>query len=99
MTERGFDEEMKNLVHDAEAWKLVDLETSRLLRTRVPGRILRPRPVLTLRKSKKEVKRRRTLQGLKDPDVLDLAWEDRTASPSVSTSGRAMLLQTLASCK
>ncbi|CAK0795301.1 unnamed protein product [Prorocentrum cordatum] len=102
MIEKAYTKEMTSLVHETKAWKPVDLEKSRLLKTQVPDRILRPRPVLTLRTGddgKEEVKCRCTLQGFKDPDILDLVREGRTASPTMSTNGRAMLLQTLASCK
>ena len=99
---RAYAKELNNLVTETKAWRPVDLEKSRQLRTAVPERILRPRPVLTLRhddEGVEEVKFRCTLQGFKDPDILDLVREGRTASPTMSTNGRAMLLQTLASCK
>lgn len=67
----------------------------------MPERNLRPRPVLTLRNEvdKEEVKWRCTLQGFKDPDILQLVKGGKIASPTLSTNGRALILHTLASCK
>ena len=73
----------------------VSLETSRLLRSSVPDRIVQPRLVLTLRTKDygtQEVKCRSTLQGFKDPDVLDLVGDRKTESSTLSTKGRAMTL-------
>ena len=40
-----------------------------------------------------------TLQGFKDPDVLDLVRDRNTESPTLSTDGRAMILQLIVSCR
>ena len=93
---------MNSLVEDTKAWTPVSLEKSRLLRSSVPERILQPRPVLTLRTKDdgtQEVKCRGTLQGFKDPDVLDLVRDRKTESPTLSTNSRAMILQLIASCR
>ena len=75
MVQKAYSKEMGQLVEETGAWKPVPLEESRRLRTVLPERVLQPRPVLTLRSDdhgKEEVKCRVTLQGFKDPDVLDL---------------------------
>ena len=78
------------------------LEKSRLLHSSEPDRILQPRPVLTLTMKDdgaQEVKCRCTLQGFKDPDILDLLPDRKTESSTLSTNGRAMFLQLIASCR
>ena len=89
-SELGYEKEMNSLVHETGTCKPVPLEASRHLRTQEPDRIMRPRPVLTSRyddEGSEEVKCRITLQGFKDPDVLDLVREGRTAIPTLSTNG------------
>ena len=102
MIRSGYAKELQSLVTNTKAWIPEDLERSRELRTSVPDRILRPRPVLTLRhddEGVEEVKCRCTLQGFKDPDILDLVRQGRTASPTLSTNGRGLILQLIASCR
>ncbi|CAK0868212.1 unnamed protein product [Prorocentrum cordatum] len=49
MIEKACEKEMGSLMHETKVWRPMDLETSRVLETQVPERILRPRPVLTRR--------------------------------------------------
>ena len=68
----------------------------------MPDRILAPRPVLTASQdeSGQEVaKCRLTIQGFKDPDVLELVRAGRTQSPTLSSNGRTFVLQTIASAR
>ena len=94
--------EMESLVEDTTAWVPVLLEKPRLLHSSVPDQILQPRPVLTLRTKDdgtQEVTCRCTLQGFKDPDVLDLVRDRETESPTLSANGRALILQLITSCR
>ena len=99
LVNEGYRKEMESLVDDTKAWVPVSLEKSRLLRSSVPDRILQPRPVLTLRTNDEVSQCRCTLQGSKDPDVLDLLRERKTESPTLSTNSLAMTLQLIASCR
>ncbi|CAK0886706.1 unnamed protein product [Prorocentrum cordatum] len=45
------------------------------------------------------VKCRKTIQGLKDPDLLELVKAGRTQAPTLSSHGGAFVLQTIASAK
>lgn len=101
MIKKGFDKEFDRLANQTRAWVPVELEDSQRLRTSVPERILRPRPVRTHRNQndKEEVKCRCTLQGFKDPDILQLVRDGKTASPTLSTNRRALIRQKLASCR
>ena len=91
--------------HDSDCPGSVDAndeDTSAFLRSSVPDRILQPRPLLTLRTKDdgtQEVTCRCTLQAFKDPDVLDLVRERKTKSPTLSTNGRAKILQLIASSR
>ena len=73
-----------------------------LFHKRESTRILQPRPVLTLRTKDdgtQEAKCRCTLQGVKDPDVLEPVRERKTESPTLSVNGRALIFPFIASCR
>ena len=64
--------------------------------------ILQPRPVLTLRDrddGSREVKFPCDLQKFQEPHMLDVVRGRKTESPTLSTHGRAMMLQLIASCR
>ena len=98
----GFAKELNKLITVKGAWVPKSLEESRRIRSTMPDRILAPRPVLTASQdeSGQEVaKRRLTIQGFKDPDVLELVRAGRTQSPTLSSNGRTFVLQTIASAR
>ena len=102
MIREGFEKEMYKLVGKTGAWKLLDKAASRKVRSTVPERIMNPRPVLTEKvgdDGSEEVKCRLTLQGFKDPDLFELMRGNQTMSPTLSTNGRGMVLQLLATCR
>ena len=63
---------------------------------------MKPRPVLTQKEDdegNEVVKCRMTIQGFKDPDLMALVRAGRTQAPTLSSNGRAFVLQTIASAK
>ena len=95
---RGPQEGNGSLVDDTETLVLVSLERSRQFRSSVPDRNLQPRP-RTKHASIHKVKCRWTLQGSRDPDVVDLVNHRKTETSTLSTNGRATILQLIASCR
>lgn len=67
--------------------KASDKEVDSLLK-----RIFHPRLALRLRNEngQEEVKCGCALQGTKDPDIIQLVRDGKTASPTLSTNGRAL---------
>ena len=97
----GFKAEMDALVRDTGAWKLASIDESRRVRSTNPDRIMKPRPVWTEREKdgKQVLKCRLTLQGFRDPDLLQLIRGGLTQSPTLSHNGRSLILQLVASFK
>ncbi|CAK0790522.1 unnamed protein product [Prorocentrum cordatum] len=99
---QGYAKEYSKLIEKTQAWRPIPLEESRRLRSTQPDRIMKPRPVLTEKEDEEGnvvVKCRMTIQGFKDPDLLELVKAGRTQAPTLSSNGRAFVLQTIASAK
>ncbi|CAK0840822.1 unnamed protein product [Prorocentrum cordatum] len=94
---KGYAKEYDKMINKTTAWRPRPLEESRRLRSTKPGRILKPRRVLTERGD--EVKCRMTIQGFKDLDLLGLVRAGGAQAPTLSSNGRALVLQTIASAK
>ena len=96
----GFKKELNKLINVKGAGVPKSLEESQRIRSTMPDCILVPRPVLTSSQdeSGQEVaKCRLTIQGFKEPDVLEVIRAGRTQTPTLSSNGRTFVLQTIAS--
>ena len=93
--------EFSKLVNDKAALRPMSLAESRQVLQRQSQRVLDPRLVWTgdAGSSDSELKCRATVQGFRDPDLMRLAREGCTNSPTISQNGRAVALQLIASLK
>ncbi|CAK0882257.1 unnamed protein product [Prorocentrum cordatum] len=99
---QGDAKEYSKLIEKTQALRPLPLAELRRVRSTQPDRIMKPRPVLTEKEDEEgndAVKCRMTIQGLKDPDLLELVKAGRTQAPTLSSNGRAFVLQTIASAK
>jgi len=98
----GVTKEWNTLHTDKGALVPISPEESCRVLTTTPDRVIPSRLVLTEKVNDAgdaEAKARLTGRGDKDPDVLSLVREGKTASPTISSNGRLTALQTIASCK
>ncbi|CAK0820028.1 unnamed protein product, partial [Prorocentrum cordatum] len=94
----GYAKEYSKLIEKTQAWRPLPLEESRRARSTQPDRIMKPRPVLTEKEDEEGnvvVKCRMTVQGF----ILELVMAGRTQAPTLSSNGRAFVLQTIASAE
>jgi hypothetical protein len=102
MVNKGLLTELDSLIKEKKALRPLSPEESRRILTATPDRCLDPRVVYTLKDegtADERVKTRVTVRGYKDPDLLRLVREGRTASPTLSADGKRVLLQLIASLK
>lgn len=96
----GIRKETKNVIQDKGALKPLSVQESRQVKRDLSDRIVPSRLVLTTKvedSGEEIVKARWTARGDKDPDLFDLIREGKTQSPTISTNGRFVVLQTMAS--
>ena len=99
---KGLKKEITNVVDEKKALRPLSIEESRLVRQQMPDRIVPSRMVLVEKvddAGDEVVKARWTARGDKDPDLFSLIREGKTQSPTISTNGRYIVLQTIASCQ
>ena len=97
---KGIRKETKNVVEDKGALRPLSVEESRQVKRDHSDRIVPSRLVLITKledSGEEVVKARWTARGDKDPDLFDLIREGRTQSPTISSNGRFVVLQTIAS--
>ena len=96
----GLQKEVDNVVHNKRALRALSLQESRQVRQQFADRIVPSRLVLTPKVDESGqdiVKARWTARGDKDPDLFSLIREGKTQAPTISSNGRYLVLQLIAS--
>ena len=99
---KGLQKEIANVVDEKKALRPLSLGESRRVRQEFADRIVPSRMVLVEKVDDAQqeiVKARWTARGDKDPDLFSLIREGKTQSPTISTNGRYVVMQTIASEK
>ena len=97
---KGLQTEVENVIDNKRALRALTLQESRQVRQQFADRIVPSRLVLTPKVDEAGqdiVKARWTARGDKDPDLFSLIREGKTQAPTISSNGRYIVLQLIAS--